>query len=301
MFLIVLMYALFAATFPLAKIAMGYTQAPYFFLAIRMLLAGVGMSAYSFLFQKQPISLSKESWINLFLAGFFAIFVAFGSEFWAIQYVSSVKVNIFYSLSPFMTAFLAFLLDRESLSKRKLLGLTIGFAGMLPLSWDSGALTVSWLPTSIYDLGLLVSVTSAAYAWFIIKRLLQQGFSLIFVNGAMTLIGGILCALSHIVLSTISGAALVPAVTSWGCVLLCMLALIIISNVIGYTMYGFLLSRHSLTFVSFSGFLCPLFGLLYGYLFMHEACSMIHLASLACVFAGLLLFYWDEQINQTVS
>ena len=289
------MYALFAATFPLAKIAMGCTQAPYFFLAVRMLLAGIGMSTYSLLFQKQTVSLSKDSWLKLFSAGFFAIFVAFGAEFWALQYVSSVKVNIFYSLSPFMTAFLAYCLDKEYLSTKKLLGLTIGFAGMLPLSWDTAASTVSWLPTSTYDLGLLVSVASAAYAWFIIKRLLQQGFSLIFVNGAMTLIGGTLCALSHVVFSFASGAALIPEVSSWGCMLSCMLALIIISNVIGYTMYGFLLSKYSLTFVSFSGFLCPLFGLLYGYFFMHEACSMIHLASLACVFAGLLLFYWDEQ------
>lgn len=290
MFLVVFMYALFALTFPLAKLAMGLVDSPFFFLSVRMLLAGCGMTLASNYLYPQPAALSRSDWALLFASGFFAIFVAFGCEFWALQYVTSIKVNIFYSLSPFMTTIFAYLLDRESLSAKKILGLVIGFVGMIPLSWDFAGSQVSVLPTSVYDLGLLISVASAAFAWLIIKRLMNRGFPLLFINGGMTLIGGLLCLGVYL----LSAGFAIPAVASWSTLFVYMSGLILISNVIGYTLYGSLLRRYSPTFLSFAGFMCPLFGLGYSYLFMNESVTALHFVSLACVFAGLLLFYWDE-------
>ncbi len=291
MFLVVLMYALFAATFPLAKLAMNLISSPLFFLSMRMLLAGAGMTFASLATTKERISPTWEDAKKIALSGFFAIFIAFGFEFWAIQFVSSIKVNIFYSLSPFMTALFAYLISREALSSKKMVGLVIGFCGMIPLSWDLSAGVGSFLPSSVYDLALLISVASAAFAWLLIKKLLQRGLPMLFINGTMTLVGGVLCAAAYLVTSQ----GVLPVVASWPLLLGYMGALILISNVIGYTMYGTLLHRYSPTFLSFSGFMCPLFGLLYGYLFMHEPVSAVHIISLACVFVGLSVFYWDEQ------
>lgn len=295
MFLVVLMYALFALTFPLAKLAMGLISSPLFFLSLRMLLAGCGMTLASFYVYPHRAELSLSDWALLFASGFFAIFVAFGCEFWAIQYVSSIKVNIFYSLSPFMTAFFAYFLEQERLSVKKILGLGAGFFGMLPLSWDFAEAQNVLLPTSVYDLGLLGSVASAAFAWLIIKRLMNRGFPLLFINGGMTLIGGMLCLVAYVTSSGLS----VPAVISWPLLIVYMSGLVLISNVIGYTMYGSLLRRYSPTFLSFSGFMCPLFGLAYGYFFMHEPVSAPHILSLVCVFAGLVLFYTDERVQKS--
>jgi len=291
MFLVVLMYALFALTFPIAKLAMGLISSPLFFLSLRMIFAGCGMTLASNYLYPQRVALSRSDWGLLVASGFFAIFVAFGCEFWALQYVTSIKVNIFYSLSPFMTAVFAYLLDSERLSGKKMLGLLIGFVGMIPLSWDFAGGQSGVLPTSVYDLGLLVSVASAAFAWLIIKRLMNRGFPLLFINGGMTLIGGMLCLGVYLA----SSGPVIPAIASWSTLLVYMSGLILISNVIGYTMYGSLLRQYSPTFLSFSGFMCPLFGLGYSYLFMQEPVLLLHFVSLACVFAGLLLFYWDER------
>lgn len=292
---VVFMYAAFAATFPLAKLAMAQTTSPMFFLALRMLCAGAGMTLYASIAQPSRPPLSREDWFDFTLAGFLAIFVAFGCEFWAIQYVPSVKVNLFYSLSPFVTALLARIAGIERLSWPKFMGLLVGFAGMLPLALRStlSADGIWFLPTTVYDLTLLVSVTSAAYAWFIIKRLMHRGYPLAFVNGLMMLIGGAMCALAHLCLT--SGN--LTLVTSWPDLLWYMAALILISNVFGYTMYGMLLRKYSFTLLSFAGFMCPLFGLLYGYFFMNETLSLTYVVSLACVFVGLAIFYWDEQVS----
>lgn len=295
MILVVLMYAAFAATFPLAKLAVAQTTSPLFFLALRMLCAGLGMLFYSLLVQKERPKLTTTDFFDLVSAGFFAIFVAFGFEFWAIQYVSSVKVNIFYSLSPFVTALLARITGQEQLSARKIVGLCIGFGGMIPLSLNAlgNGISAQIFPTSLYDGALLISVISAAYAWFIIKRLINRGYPLLFINGAMTLLGGLMCGVAHIY----SYSGVFAPVYSWPSLLLYMSLLIMISNVLGYTMYGMLLRKYSLTFLSFSGFMCPLFGMLYGFLLMGEPFSMTYILSLGCVFAGLSLFYWDEQIS----
>ena len=81
MILVVLMYAAFAATFPLAKLAVAQTTSPLFFLALRMLCAGLGMLFYSLLVQKERPKLTTTDFFDLVSAGFFAIFVAFGFEF----------------------------------------------------------------------------------------------------------------------------------------------------------------------------------------------------------------------------
>jgi drug/metabolite transporter (DMT)-like permease len=301
MILVVVMYAAFAATFSLAKIAMGYVASPLFFIALRMCVAGVGMTTAALAFNQTGPEITRKDVRDIFLAGFFAIFVAFGAEFWSLQYVSSIKVNIFYSLSPFMTALLAYSFGAEQISWRKLLGLSIGFLGMLPLALPAvNTASTNVLPTNVYDLALLVSVGSAAYAWFIIKRLMVRGYPLLLINGLMTLIGGAMCALAHGVISYTSQATFIPNVSSWSAMLMCMSALILISNVFGYTMYGFLLRRYSMTFLSFSGFMCPLFGLMYSYFFMNEPLSWMYALALACVFAGLSLFYWDEQATMRI-
>ncbi|MBM3894579.1 DMT family transporter [Candidatus Dependentiae bacterium] len=296
MILIVLMYSLFAATFPLAKIAMNYVDAPLFFLSIRMLLAGAGMILASFFLIPKRLLLTAKDFLLLAAAGFFGVFVAFGCEFWAIQFVSSIKVNIFYSLSPFMTAVFAYIFHNQKLSYKKVIGLFIGFLGLLTLSFDSNVVLTSCLPTSAYDVGLIISVASAAYAWFVIKKLLDRGIPMLVVNGGMTFLGGCMCLFTYLLAS---GGVVIPLVTSWNMMLLCMVGLILISNVIGYTMYGHLLHSYSLTLLSFTGFLCPLFGLLYGYLFMGEAFSWLYVIALVCVFIGLMLFYFDEQSDDS--
>ena len=296
MILVILMYAAFAATFTFAKIAMSFVAAPMFFIALRMCTAGFGMTGVAVFMRRSRPTLTQRDVLDFFLAGFFAIFVAFGAEFWSIQYVSSIKVNIFYSLSPFVTALLAYSFGYEVISWKKILGLSVGFAGMVPLGLTStGIDNLGLLSTTLYDVALFVSVISAAYAWFIIKRLMQRGYPLLLINGCMTLIGGILCAFAHLATSFVCHEAYIPHVSSWWSIMACMAALIMISNVFGYTMYGFLLQRYSMTFLSFSGFMCPLFGLIYGYFFMHEPFSWTYVIALACVFLGLMLFYFDEK------
>jgi len=65
---------------------------------------------------------------------------------------------------------------------------------------------------------------------------------------------------------------------------------VIVGNIIAYTGYGRLLKRQSVTLVSLSGLLIPLFAHLYGPILTGEPISPYFFAALACVGSGLWLF-----------
>jgi drug/metabolite transporter (DMT)-like permease len=59
-------------------------------------------------------------------------------------------------------------------------------------------------------------------------------------------------------------------------------------------MYASLLKKYTATFMSFAGFIAPLFTALYGWAFLGEIITWHFYASSAIVFVGLFLFYKDE-------
>ena len=73
-----------------------------------------------------------------------------------------------------------------------------------------------------------------------------------------------------------------------------MTALIIVSNLLAYNLYGALLKRFSATFLSFAGFSTPLITAFFGWAFIHETVSWGFIGCAVIVFIGLGLFYQEE-------
>jgi drug/metabolite transporter (DMT)-like permease len=242
----------------------------------------------------------------------FHIFCSYTLEFWALEYVTSAKACLLFNLSPFITALLSYFLYAERLTFRQLLGLTVGFLGFIPilcaqglpelLSWHFGFI-------SLYELALIGSVIFSAYGWIMMKELIQKGYSFIMINGIGMLGGGILSfALSlykegwpmmkevpvfsqELVMRYGNVGESIIMLGIYSC------ALILIANIICYNLYGYLLSRYSLTFLSFSGFMTPLFAALLGWLFLGEQVTWHFFATICLVFAGLYLFHEKKPIE----
>src|SRR5262249_47680543 len=132
MFFVFLLYALFASVFTIAKTGLEYSQ-PYFFVGSRMLLAGILLLGYQFLFHRSKFTLKKKDIGRKFLLALFMIYLTNTFEFWGLKYLTSFKTCFIYSLSPFVSALVSFLVLSEKLSPRKWLGLLIGFAGLTPV------------------------------------------------------------------------------------------------------------------------------------------------------------------------
>lgn len=291
MFQIIALYALFASTFSLGKWLLNFAQ-PIFLVGIRMSIAGLILLAYQYFSNTSSFRFERKHW-SLYLQGIlFTCYLPYILRFWGLRYMPSSKASLIYSLGPFITYGLGYLLEKEKVTFKKLLGLTIGFFGLLPVlmvpapteDLVGGLGFFSWPEISI-----VLSITCLSYGWIIMRKLIKdRNYDPAMVNGLSMFAGGVL-ALGTSILFEQQGAIehFVPFVSI-------LAIIIIVSNLICHNLYGLLLKKYSPTFLSFASFLTPLFAALYGWVLLGEKISWDFLISVISVFIGLAIFYQGE-------
>lgn len=293
MFYVLLLYALFASVFTIAKTGLEFSS-PLFLVGTRMLLAGVLLIGYQIVVKKQSLSLGRKAWWRLFLLAFFNIYLTNALEFWGLRFLTSSKTCFIYSLSPFLSALFSYFLFAEKLSIKKWLGLLVGFLGFIPIlmsQTSNEAETGHFFFFSWAELAVMSAAICSVYGWILLKQLVNEHeLSPLMANGVSMLVGGVL-ALGH----SYGTENWNPfPVTNYPIFLECTLLLILISNLICYNLYGVLLKRYSATFMSFAGFTTPLFAALFGWLMLGEIVTWPFYISFLIVFLGLLLFDQEE-------
>ena len=300
MLLIIIMNLLFASTFRIGKAGLQYTDA-YILTGSRMIIAGALFLCLHYLHNRKKGSLisSVDGWLFAKAALFYVI-LSFVPEFWALTYISPLKANILWSGLPFASALLSYFLLKERLTPYKIIGLCIGFAALIPVLCipDQSASTIhhtvhKFLP----EIMMFIAVISTAYAWLLIKQLLDKGYSLITINGITMTVGGIATiALRYVMMGTAQ-----PLVTNYWYAAQAIIALTIVSNIIGYMIYGHLLKTYSLTLLSFSGFLCPIFGAFIERCVFNQAIDYRYIIAFIGIFIGLYIFYRSELTHKKIS
>lgn len=292
MIYVVLLYAVLASTFILAKNALAYAQ-PCFLIAFRMLVAGSLLISYSMLHDRRNLLIHRSDWWLFVRAALFHIYFAFVLEFWALQYVSALTTNLIYATTPFIAALLSYMLLKERLTKQKIIGISVGVGGLIPIFvLQSGGFAVQSDYGMLPPFVLLCAVVSASYAWFLVKRLMEKGYHLVLINGVAMLGGGLLALVTSFFVEGFANP-----VYAWGPFLFWVGCLIIVANGIVYNFYAWLLNRYSITFLGLAGFLCPSFGTLYEAMFMGCTITWHHLVCLIMVCFGLFIFYQDELLR----
>jgi drug/metabolite transporter (DMT)-like permease len=293
MFLVILLYALFASVFTIGKTGLEYAQ-PLFFVGSRMLLAGILLLTYEFFYKRQEFKFKKKDFWRVFRLALFAIYLTNVFEFWGLKYLTSFKTCFIYSLSPFASALLAYFMFDDKLSLKKWLGLFVGCLGFLPILINESSteeLTghigfLSWA-----EVAVIIAAFSSVYGWSLLKQLVNEnGYAPSMANGLSMAFGGIM-ALIHS--SIVEEWDPIP-VTKVAPFLDCMLMLILISNLVCYNLYGYLLQRYSVTFVSFAGFVTPFFTALFGWYYLGEEVTWPFYLSAVIVFIGLFMFNQEE-------
>ena len=138
---------------------------------------------------------------------------------------------------------------------------------------------------------LIGGVASAMYGWTVMRKLIvEQGLSIVVINGVGMLGGGVLSLLTSLVYEKWDPTP----VTEWIPFLKLTFLIILAANVVFYNLYGYLLSRYSATMLSFAGFITPFFAALFGALFLGESLSFHFCVAMTFVAFGLYLFYRDE-------
>jgi len=298
MLLILCMYALFAAEFPLAKLALRETNA-FFLETMRMMIGGTVLMSYYCMRHPRSEWVRREDWGLFTQLILFYMYFSYFAGGWALQYISSLKANMLYSLVPFVSATFAYLIFRDRPTLQKIIGMVMGVFGLILILIASepqhGRLR-EYMHLSLPEIMMLVSIFSTEYGYFLLKRLFDKGYSLVLINGLAMFIGGALSLASAFLFFEEQVIQYSNFFFVFGYAAL----LFFIVNIVDIALYGTLVKQYSITFLTFAGFLSPLFGILYSVVLMGEAVSLIHLLACGFILCGLYLFARHDTVQQSI-
>ncbi len=290
MVLLCLLYILFASTFIFARQAV-LIAPPVFFIALRMMIAGVILLLAS-KFQKQVFCIKKKELVWFTGIVFFHVYCAYVLEFISLQYLTAAKVSLLYNLTPFITAFFAYIFFKEKLSVRKWIGLIIGFCAFMPVLLTESTQQSSFADTLIAEILLLIAIASSCIGWIFMKKLITTfEHSYFFVNGVGMFFGGLLAGVHAYFFETLPALSCLLHNHTF---LFSLFYLIFVGNIICYNLYGNLLKKYSPTTLSFFGITTPLFAALFEWIFFSESVKLSFFITVICAFLGLYIFYKDE-------
>ena len=251
---------------------------PLGILSIRFLLAGGVLLAIAAALQL-AIPRDARSWSRLFVLGLGGNALYLGMTYVALRHLSAGMGSIIASTNPLILALVAPSLLGEPLTRRKLIGLLLGFAGVVLAMHARAGTQTARLQDVLLALGGVLAFVFSNIAY---KRMRDRPHPLV-LNG-----GQLLCA----------GIALIPAALAlegvphivWTAPILWSLAFLILVLSVGASMLWFWILQHGeASRVSAYFFLTPAFGLLLGALLLGEQLTALDGVSLAVIATGLWL------------
>jgi len=272
---------------------------PGLLVGIRMLLSGILLGSIAlYKGKKNFITRLKEKWMYLAVISLIAAFLPALLKAYALKHTCASKVALIGSLDPFLTAIYAYLLWHEKLTKKKWIGILLGFAGSttLIISHSTSEAQSIFGAISLAEAAAFGSICISRFGWIKIQQLLKANiFNVKEINSITMFFAGIYSLAS----TTLIMPQAFYAPWSWK-IIGYLLYTIFVGNLLGYTLYSHLLKKHSATFVSLAGFSMPIFIYFFGWLILGEPLYPSFILSALITFIGLLIFYQDE-IKQAVA
>ncbi len=294
-FLVIFMYAAWSSVFSFGKMALENSP-PVFLTAFRMLFAAVLLLGYLFIKNRSSLKIGKKQILPLLALAVFSIYLTNILEFWGLQHLTAAKTCFIYSLSPFFAALFSYIHFGEKMNLKKLLGMMIGFAGFVPvlmLETGSEGLLSAFSIFSWPELAIMGAALFSVYGWVLLRIIVKnQTLSPLYANGYSMLIGGAMAFVHSLFIDNwnpipVAAGQMLPFVQG-------IVIMTLVSNILCYNLYGFMLKRYTATFLSFMGLLSPIFASLNSWLILGEAPSWQILLSTSIVSMGLFIVYQAE-------
>lgn len=290
MVFIILLYFIIALTFVFAKDAV-FVASPIFFITIRMLIAGAVLFLLEYVKTKKIVLPKRQDIFFFSIVSLLHIFIPFVGEFWSLQYLDALKVNFLFALTPFFAVTIEAFQNKKFPSIRIVSGIIIGFCALMFLliikDQESVVINLQRLfSLSIVEFILLCAVISSTIAWFFIKQLTKEQYSITMINAWCMVTSGLFSLIMAYFFEDIK-------IINFFEFLKNLFLLILFSNVFFYNLYGTLIQTYSMTFLTASGFLSPFFGILLEAIMTQTVPDYLYFISLFLVAFGLYFIAYD--------
>jgi drug/metabolite transporter (DMT)-like permease len=197
----------------------------------------------------------------------------------AAKSVSSAVLAICNGGTPFFTAIMAHIVvAAEKLTVRRVVGVALGFAGLLVLvepELQKGASAAFW--------GLILAIAGAAlYAGSNVATRKAPVLSPAMSSFLMVLTGGVAMLVAAPLLAPFPAAPSLASISA-------MIFLALLPTGVGFILFVWLIRQAGSVFTSFTTYLSPLWATGVGVLFLHEPLQWSMLAAMALIFAGVAI------------
>ena len=251
---------------------------PLWILTVRFCVAG-GILLVMAAAVRLRIPRDGDSWVRLFLLGVGSNALYLGLNYLALRHLSAGMGSIIASTNPLILALLAPWLLREPLTPRKLIGLLLGFGGVV-LAMYARAGSQSARPQDV--LLAATGVMSFVFSNIFYKRMSERPHPVV-LNGAQLLCAGVALVLPARALEGTPHFV-------WTAPVFWSLAYLIVVLSVGASMLWFWILKHGeASRVSAYFFLTPAFGLLLGAMLLGEQLRPTDGIALVVIATGLWL------------
>lgn len=283
--LFVLLSVAWGTAFNAIKIGLNYFP-PVIFASFRYLLAGLIMLIYAFSVKDKFFPTGKDEFLQIFFAAFFMIALYHTFLFIGEIKVESGIASIIVSLSPVLTTgFARILLPNERLNKIGLIGLFLGFVGIMLLLSPK----ISNLMSIELSRILIFSAAAAFAIGSVLIRVFESNFPIESMEAWSMLLGALIMLSFSIILDE-SIFSLTYNING----LLALAYLSIISSSIGFLIYFNLLHDLGPIEVNLVSYSAPIVATAVGVIWLNEILTQKAIISLLVIFLGFYLLKRDK-------
>ena len=267
---------IWSSAFTSAKIIVT-AASPLMVLSLRFLISGLlGIALARMLGQK--IQLNKGEWTVVVIIGISqnALYLAF--NFIAMQWIEAGLAAIIASLLPLVVAGVCWFFLGEKTGFIGILGLTVGFGGVLVIMLDKLSGSSAYLGMTL----CLIGVVALAAATLYVGRMMSSNKNVLMIVGLQMLVGSITLFPFSLIFETWS----IEWSTSF---LLAFLYTILFPGLLGTLIWFFLVRRIGPVKAATFHFLNPFFGVLVAAIILSEPLSLRDGIGVTIIMAGILL------------
>lgn len=267
--------ALWGASFLFIRMA-SPVLGPFALMDFRVLIAGFVLLFYALLIKKLPDL--KVKWKEYLVLGTLNAAIPFTLIAFSALHLTASITAILNATTPLFSAVIAHFGLKEPLSRKKIIGIPLGMAGVAILvGWSPVAPTLSVILSVIFS---LLAAIFYGIGGVYTKRHFSGTSSLDLAIGQQ--MGAGILLLPFCLLNP-------PHHPMTVTVLLAVIALAVLSTSIAYLLFFFLMSRVGPTKSLSVTFLVPFFGILWGMLFLGESMSLGTIIGLITILASTIL------------
>ena len=274
--------------FAFALIAIALEALHPLFIVWTRLCMGAAVMWIVWRWRGQAWRLGREWWRRLLLLSLTGNIIPFSLIAWAEQTVPSAEVGILMALMPIATLLLAhWLLDDESLTVGRVVGVVVGFVGVALLMGDE--LLRSGVEGQLAgQLAAIVATLSYAFNGVYAKRLPDA--DPVALSVGTLFVGALLLALPAVLFQGGDLGWSIP-LKSWAAVFV----LGIMGTGLATWSYYVVVSERGPGFLSTINYLIPAVAFLAGTLWLAEPWSVRHLLALILILLGVALIQWRRK------